>query len=455
MSKYLVPLISPWARNEFTVHDSLSFAKEIRNYTCNSNDVLASFDIKSLYTNVPLVETINIIIDLIFRSSNLFNLFSKEQFKKFLQLTLLDTYFFFDNSLYKQVDGLAMGSPIAPILANIFLCFHESRWLDDCPLNFKPKLYRRYVDDSFLIFRDISHVDLFLNYLNSKHPNIQFTKEIENNCHLPFLDLDIKKENCSLSTSVFRKHTFTGLCMNFNSFSPFIYKINLIKTLIFRTYFLSSNYFNIHLDFEKVKSFLSLNGFKINMIEKCIRSFLNQINIPQKPPINNVSKKILYVKLPFHGEESFKVRRNINQLFSKFYPQIKLNIVFQSGFRIKNFFKFKDPIPVPLRSSLVYKYVCNRCNSVYIGKTSRHLHTRISEHLGISYRTSVPLTNPPFSAIRNHTLTNHNNYSISPEEFSIIESTHSDFELLTKESILIKQIQPNLNNMDSLSLKIY
>ena len=115
MSKYLVPLISPWAKNEFTVHDSLSFAKEIQNYKCNNSDILASFDIKSLYTNVPLVETINIIIDLIFGNNHLFNLFSKEQFKKFLQLTLLDTYFFFNNSLYKQVDGLAMGSPIAPI----------------------------------------------------------------------------------------------------------------------------------------------------------------------------------------------------------------------------------------------------------------------------------------------------------------------------------------------------
>ena len=142
-------------------------------------------------------------------------------------------------------------------------------------------------------------------------------------------------------------------------------------------------------------------------------------------------------------------------MFSKFYPQIKLNIVFQSGFRIGNLFKFKDTVPVPLRSSLVYKYVCNRCNSVYIGKTSRHLSTRISEHLGVSYRTSVPLTNPPFSAIRNHINTNHSNYSISPSEFTIIDNAPTDFQLLKKESILIKQLQPNLNNMESINLKIY
>ena len=118
-------------------------------------------------------------------------------------------------------------------------------------------------------------------------------------------------------------------------------------------------------------------------------------------------------------------------------------------------FKFKDTIPIPLRSSLVYKYNCNRCNSVYVCKKSRHLSTRVSEHLGVSYRTSLPLSNPPFSAIRNHTNSNHNNYTISPNEFTIIDSAPSDFQLLKKESILIKQLQPNLNNMDSLVLKIY
>ena len=118
-------------------------------------------------------------------------------------------------------------------------------------------------------------------------------------------------------------------------------------------------------------------------------------------------------------------------------------------------FRFKDTVPVPLRSSIVYKYECNRCKSVYIGKTSRHLSTRVSEHLGVSYRTAVPLTNPPFSAIRNHINFNHNNYTISPNEFTIIESALTDFQLLKKESILIKQIQPNLNNMESVSLKIY
>ena len=126
MSKYLVPLISPWAKNEYTVNDSFFFAKEIQNYKYNNSDIIASFDIKSLYTNIPLIETINIIINLVFESDTIFHLFNKVQFKKFLEIALLDTYFFFNKNLYKQVDGLAMGSPIAPILANIFFFMNRS-----------------------------------------------------------------------------------------------------------------------------------------------------------------------------------------------------------------------------------------------------------------------------------------------------------------------------------------
>ena len=72
----------------------------------------------------------------------------------------------FNQRLYLQTDGCAMGSPLGCSLANVFLCHHEAKWLDNCPQNFKPLLYRRYVDDTFMLFRERSHIPLFLNYLN-------------------------------------------------------------------------------------------------------------------------------------------------------------------------------------------------------------------------------------------------------------------------------------------------
>ena len=161
-----------------------------------SNDViLASFDIKSLFTNIPLSETIDICTDELFANSDNVQNLSKIQFKKLLTLACEDCYFLFNEDLYKQTDGVAMGNPLGPTLANAFLCYHEKRWLSDCPSDFKPITYKRYVDDTFLIFRSPDHISKFLDYLNNKHPNIKFTSEIENNECLPFLDISVKREN--------------------------------------------------------------------------------------------------------------------------------------------------------------------------------------------------------------------------------------------------------------------
>ena len=86
-----------------------------------------------------------------------------------------------------------MGSPLGPHLANIFMSHMEKKWLQNCPIDFKPVLYRRYVDDTFLLFNSRDHVQLFLTYLNSQHPNINFTFDNEQDGILPFLDVKVKK----------------------------------------------------------------------------------------------------------------------------------------------------------------------------------------------------------------------------------------------------------------------
>ena len=86
-----------------------------------------------------------------------------------------------------------MGGPLTPNLANIFMCDFESKCLTNCPQEFKPVFYRRYVDDCFLVFRDISHVNKFKEYINNIHSNIKFTFELEQNSTLPFLDTLIRK----------------------------------------------------------------------------------------------------------------------------------------------------------------------------------------------------------------------------------------------------------------------
>ena len=112
--------------------------------------------------------------------------------------------FLFLTSLYRQKDGVAMGSPLGSILANTFLCHYEKKWVDSCPIEFKPKLYKRYVDDIFVMSRSRDHVKRFVDYVNTKHPNIRFTFEIEDQKSFLFLDIKIIRntEKKAFETSV-------------------------------------------------------------------------------------------------------------------------------------------------------------------------------------------------------------------------------------------------------------
>ena len=97
-----------------------------------------------------------------------------------------------------------------------------------------PNVWFRYVDDTFTLFRNKETAIKFLHYLNSRHDDIQFTIEFENNQQIPFLDVLVKRlQNNSFSTSIYRTKTFTGLYTKWDSFTPRKYKINLIRTLTY------------------------------------------------------------------------------------------------------------------------------------------------------------------------------------------------------------------------------
>ena len=87
----------------------------------------------------------------------------------------MNSFFDLDENLYKQCEGLGMGLPQSPAFANMFLAHHEYSWINNCSNNFKPLFYRRYMDDTFVLFRDKSHTPLSLNYINRQHSSINFT----------------------------------------------------------------------------------------------------------------------------------------------------------------------------------------------------------------------------------------------------------------------------------------
>ena len=141
---------------------------------------MASLDVDSLFTNIPLDETIDLVTKKVFANKRKVNGLSRTDFRRLLELSTKGTVFLFDGKYYRQKDGVAMGSPLGPVLANAFLWHHEMKWLEDCPLSFMPIFYARYVDDIFVLLRSAEHVTILAQYFSSKHPNINFTYEEEN-----------------------------------------------------------------------------------------------------------------------------------------------------------------------------------------------------------------------------------------------------------------------------------
>ena len=211
-----------------------------------------------------------------------------------------------NNKLYKQIDGAAMGSPLASAPANIFMCSFENKWLKDCPHSLKPVFYRRYVDNIFVLFSSLDQAEKFKKYLSSKHPNIKFSLEKENDGRLSFLDINIFREKGKFVTNVYRKKTFSGVYTNFNSFIPETYKTGLIESLLFRCFNLCSDFVKFHHEINILKSILYKNSYPRDFVEKCIKKLLDRV-LTQKTVESTVPKKDLMIVLPYFGKLGFKL----------------------------------------------------------------------------------------------------------------------------------------------------
>ena len=132
-----------------------------------------------------------------------------------VELCLRSTYFEFQGRFFEQMDGTAMGSPLSPVVANLFMEAFESRALEEAPLS--PSMWVRFIDDTFVLWPHTDEqLETFHTHLNSINPSIQFTYEKEREGKLPFLDVCVQRKGDTISTSVYRKATHTDQYMYIN-----------------------------------------------------------------------------------------------------------------------------------------------------------------------------------------------------------------------------------------------
>ena len=134
--------------------------------------------------------------------------------------------------------------------------------------------------------------------------------------------------------------------------------------------------------------------FPIKQVYNRTKTFLNKIFFAYSCRIDCWEKK-LFITLPYLCNLSLSIRTRLQNSVNKNLSFCKIKVIFKSTAHLSKFFHFKDKVLFNLRSNVVYKFSCGRCNAAYYGKTCWHLNIKVGEHSGVS-----PLTRTKLKAIK-------------------------------------------------------
>ena len=455
LGKYLAKILSPLARSEYTVSSTKQFIDQFTTTNVPENYKLISFDVTSLFTNVPLDFTIEIILKRIYNRSEIQTNISRAEMKELLLLCTKSVHFSYNDSIYVQSDGVAMGSPLGPVLANIFMVELEREVLPTLAEHMLP--WKRYVDDTVSWIKETS-VELVTEKLHSFHQNIKFTHEMENKGTISFLDVLLTRTGNSgeLETKVYRKKTDSDIYLHWNAFAPIKWKRGTLRTLLIRAFNNCSSIDLLEKEIEHLHHvFNKINGYPwwiINQETNKIRNEMaqsnNTSNNEEETPteVENIESTIM---LPYQGDKGDKLLNSLFKTITKVETKHKTKLIY-TGTKMSTCFNIKDKTKTEHENGLVYKYKCQQtdCEATYIGETARRFSERIKDHCGRDHKSHVFL----------HTLeTGHQ--EPTKEAFSIISKNNklnNYFVRSVVESLLIKRNRPKLNYQEkSFPLKLF
>ncbi len=408
---------------DHSVLNSYEFVELIDQIVVDWEDRLASFDVESLFTRVPVQRTLELIKERLRRlratedgkeEIEELSSLTDHGFMTLLELMVKDFFFVYHGQLYKQRSGLPMGNRLSPIFANIFMEDLEEKVLAGTRI--LPKIYCRFVDDIFILYNSTDcRLDQLLQDFNQQHEDIHLTCEHEENRQLAFLDLKLTRSNQrnKLDLAIFRKATHSHRYLHFNSSHTLSMKRNVFKNLLVRNQRLMKN----HVQGRKMEfrylleTFCSQkNGYPRHLARKWLFQFqrdlernprmfdyapkrsrrqprnmnLNQtemeIDDTDEEPVQERKKKTLLI--PYLPGISDKLRSIANRYDLKSW--------FSFGGRISENFaaNFKDRVPESKTKYSVYKAKCT-CGQRYIGESERNLKLRLEEHKTANSNSSL------------------------------------------------------------------
>lgn len=419
VAKFLADILKNLTKSsKYNVMNATHFVNKVKSVKLNPGECCISFDVKSLFTNVPLDLLERILSDR-WNEISIHTAIPKQEFFQLLNFIVRDcNQFAYKNTMYKQLEGVPMGLPISPILADIVMEYLLDKALEN--LDYDLKICAKYVDDLFLVI-PTDRVHETLNTFNSIHPNIQFTHEMERNAVLPFLDvLVIHDPNGTLQFDWYTKPTSSGRLLNFFSNHPLSQKLNVVDNLIKRIFNSSSPQFHTK-NSQIIKNILTDNNYPPKLIQQRIKKYFcsqrsrhntdinNDNNVSTTQPIHNSDVSIHQshnsnnnsslqstnnVNIPPSNIAEIQYRgmlfdpscsQNISKLICKRIPDLKIG--FKPHLTNRSIFtKPKQKTPLEKMYNVVYKIPCfgdglrSKCDLSYIGTTGHKCGDRFDQH---------------------------------------------------------------------------
>ena len=239
---------------------------------------MISFDIKDLYVNIPITETLAI-------TKQLLSEHNEEQITTqillLLESVLRQNYFSFQNNTYQPEKGVSMGSPVSNTVAEIFLQYLENTHLKNILESKQIILYTRYVDDILMIY-NTKHTspETIHQYINKIHSNLQFTPSHENNS-VCFLDLLIRQPD-KIEIDIYLETTTTETTINYSN-HPNEHKMAAYRYLTNRMTSLLLTADREETEWQNILTIVKNNNFPTHLITR-LKRHTQQKNLTQTIP---------------------------------------------------------------------------------------------------------------------------------------------------------------------------
>ena len=295
LNKYIANILKAYVKDENNnAKNFTSFSNYIRNAPVEDDEIMVSFHVTSLYTNIPIIDTLNIIKDYVNNDDQFTRktAIHQDKFLDLVHLVLTTTWYTFNSQFYQKTDGVAMGGPASSATAEIYMQAYEctaiTTALHPTTALYPPKVWERFVDDVYSILKR-THLENFFHHINNLHQNIRFTMEEESNGELAFLDTLLKRNNGEISVLVYKKPTRTDQYLHYSSHHQTSCKESGFSSLFNRAHSIITNKDDLHKENARIKQVLKENGYRESIINKIFRRITNNHSLPQSQQLTQAT----------------------------------------------------------------------------------------------------------------------------------------------------------------------